>query len=76
MKHFFWLGKHIIRLSSIVALSTVESSHDKIGGYFTIYQRFPDYNEAGYSVYYPTIQEAVAVHSALVEAMEGDAYNA
>lgn len=70
MKHFFWLQSNLFRLSNIKIISKVSEVGIEGGGFIVWDEMHQD--NLGFSVNYPTMKEAVAVHSALIEAMENE----
>lgn len=72
MKHFFWLQSKLFRLSNIKIVSKVSEVGTEGGGFIVWDEMHQD--NLGFSISYPTMKEAVAVHSALIEALENEHY--
>ncbi len=69
MSKFFWLQDVCVRLSEIKMVSKVKQTGPNAG--FTVSDAVR-YRDDPIYVHYNTLAEAVAVHSALLEALEND----
>ena len=70
MEHFFWLQDICVRLSAIKLISKVKPDSNGGGG-FSISDTV-GYNDNAVYIHYTHMDEAVAVHSKLIEAMENE----